>query len=331
MKTPKISVIIPVYNTERYLDKCLDSIVKQTLKNIEIIVVNDCSQDNSLEIIEDYKQKDDRIIVINNIKNLGLGGARNVGMQRATGDFISFVDSDDWIENNTLESAYNEAIANNADVVLFRYTFFFEKSDTYYSAKKIKHKLKTPNNIITIYDCPELFNVTSACLKLYKNKVLKDSDITFPEKLYYEDIPFSFKLYFSMNKAVILDEPLYYYRQHEGTITSDRGKKMFDIIKIFQLTDTITNNIEPNSTVRISYYNKKWEMILNVLNRIDIEYKIDFIRELKQVLQINRKGKYFLLLTLIKHNQINLFLKLNSMVWYVSKMKGQIKKALLKK
>lgn len=112
---PKVSVIIPVYNTEKYLRKCLDSVCNQTLSDIEIICVNDCSPDNSLEILNEYAQKDNRIKVINFEENKGVSIARNTGIDSATGEFIGFVDADDFVDLDFYEKLYNKATETGAD------------------------------------------------------------------------------------------------------------------------------------------------------------------------------------------------------------------------
>ena len=116
----KISVIIPVYNEEEYCNECIDSVINQSYKNLEIICINDKSTDNSLKILEDYAQKDSRITIINNQENKGLGFSRNVGLEYATGDYIFFIDSDDSILENTLELLLKNAISNESDVVLYK-------------------------------------------------------------------------------------------------------------------------------------------------------------------------------------------------------------------
>ena len=115
----KISVIIPVYNVEKYLKECLDSVINQTLKDIEIICVNDGSTDNSLNILENYAKKDNRIIVISQ-KNKGLSGARNTGLKYCSGEYVSFIDSDDYVSKDLFELTYNNAISNNSDLVIFK-------------------------------------------------------------------------------------------------------------------------------------------------------------------------------------------------------------------
>lgn len=117
----KISVIVPVYNVEKYLDRCLKSIVTQSLKDIEIIIVNDCSPDNSLKIIKKYMEIDRRIILIDKIKNEGLTSARNSGLEIAQGEYILHIDSDDWIEQDYLKDMYELAIKYDADMVISDY------------------------------------------------------------------------------------------------------------------------------------------------------------------------------------------------------------------
>ena len=115
----KISVIIPVYNGEKYLSECLDSLVNQTFKDIEIICVNDCSKDSSLEILNSYAQKDNRIKIINQETNQGQSIGRNIGIQASQGEYIMFIDQDDWYELNTCEEVYNQIKANDNDLLLF--------------------------------------------------------------------------------------------------------------------------------------------------------------------------------------------------------------------
>ena len=114
---PKISIILPFYNVEPYLRKCMDTLVNQSLRDIEIIAINDCSPDNSLSIIEEYAAKDERIKIINNEKNLKLAGARNAGLDVATGEYVSILDSDDFIELDFLEKLYALAVSEDADIV----------------------------------------------------------------------------------------------------------------------------------------------------------------------------------------------------------------------
>ena len=147
---PKISVIVPIYNVEKYLEKCLGSIINQTYKNLEIICVNDGSTDNSLEILKKYSNQDSRIIIIDK-KNGGLSSARNEGLKIATGEFIGFVDSDDYIESNTYEECilkFKEDIT--IDMVCFSFKFVYENSEHIINSKIVNSPFegKLDNNII---------------------------------------------------------------------------------------------------------------------------------------------------------------------------------------
>ena len=128
--TEKITVIVPVYNVEHYLDKCLDSVIKQTYKNIEIIVVNDGSTDNSGEICQEYAQKDNRIVYIEK-ENGGLSDARNAGLDQMTGSYVTFVDSDDWIEQDYVETLYQKITEYQADIAIGNYYSFDEERSVF--------------------------------------------------------------------------------------------------------------------------------------------------------------------------------------------------------
>ena len=121
----KVSVIIPVYNVEDYLKECLDSVLSQTLKDIEVICVDDCSTDDSLKILQEYANNDDRIKIIKNEKNSGQGFSRNEGIKKATGEYIGFVDSDDFIDLNLFEISFKKAKKLDLDVLLFKTEFRF--------------------------------------------------------------------------------------------------------------------------------------------------------------------------------------------------------------
>ena len=115
---PKYSIVIPVYNVEKYLHQCLNSVINQTYKNLEIICINDGSKDNSLIILNEYLQKDNRIVIVNQ-KNSGVSSARNKGIRLSTGDFISFIDSDDYLDLNVYEKCVQRIISDNSDIIIF--------------------------------------------------------------------------------------------------------------------------------------------------------------------------------------------------------------------
>ena len=224
--TPMVSIIIPVYNVEDYLEKCLSSVVEQSLKEIEIIIVNDESTDNSLNIIKAYAANDSRIIIINQ-KNKGLGGARNSGIDIATGEYLFFLDSDDYIRNNTLDYLYHYATENLLDLVVFNY----EKVDEY---GKVIHKTNFGNDIVSKDDAfrkivghrtsPQAWN------KLYKRHLFTDTDIRYPQKFLHEDLPVTYKVFWYAERIGYTNECFYSWLTRGDSITQKFTFKHIDDI-----------------------------------------------------------------------------------------------------
>ena len=213
---PKISVIVPIYNVEKYLEKCLGSIINQTYKNLEIICVNDGSTDNSLEILKKYSNQDSRIIIIDK-KNGGLSSARNEGLKIATGEFIGFVDSDDYIESNTYEECilkFKEDIT--IDMVCFSFKFVYENSEHIINSKIVNSPFegKLDNNILIGKDI--LISVWS---KLFRKAIVDKYNICFINGVLYEDNFFTNAFLLSSEKSYFINKPLYNYRQRVDSIT----------------------------------------------------------------------------------------------------------------
>lgn len=229
----KISVIIPVYNVENYIEKCIQSVLSQTLNDIEIIVVNDGTLDNSMKKIEKYR---DKLIIINQ-ENQGLSAARNTGLKYATGEYVFFLDSDDWIEKTSLETLYNNS--GNSDIVFSNYYFFDETKNLIFKNsfdfdKKIfqqnlgKYFLTCNSEII-------------ACSKLYKRVFLIKNSLEFTSDIIHEDEEFTFKVYMLSNKIKILDKFYgYYYRvNRKNSIMSS-----YNIEKGYNSIKQIENNLK---------------------------------------------------------------------------------------
>lgn len=224
--TIKVSVIVPVYNVEKYLRQCLDSLVNQTLKEIEIICINDGTKDNSVEIINEYVKKCPNIILINQ-ENQGLGMARNNAMKYAKGDYIAFVDSDDWIDLDMYEVLYNKAIKTNADIVECDYRMVFENST------KVKNRTlfgslhtwkKFPIACGKIFDWKyvkdDIFDGLRCMVwnRLYKRSLIFDNNLTFPDGK-CEDYPFSLDAVLSAKSIVYCHKTLYNYLIRFGSLS----------------------------------------------------------------------------------------------------------------
>ncbi|MGL4394078.1 MAG: glycosyltransferase family 2 protein, partial [Brevinema sp.] len=222
MSNPKVSVIIPVYNVEQYLRECLDSVVNQTLKDIEIIIVNDCSPDNSEQIILEYAEKDPRIVYIKHETNKRQGGARNTGIRVAKGEWIYFMDSDDYIALNLLEKIIHKCESIGANFGLFGRKDF--GSIWGGRATTIFKPSQNLNGIII--DDKTLIDIWVAiCTRIFKTKDLIDNNLFFEENFFAEDLLFNYQ-YISLvePKIAVLSEPLYHYRRHGQSTTGQMSK-----------------------------------------------------------------------------------------------------------
>lgn len=226
MNEELISVVIPVYNVENYIKKCIDSVINQSYKKLEIILVDDGSNDNSSIICDEYKEKDNRIKVIHK-KNSGLSEARNSGIDIAKGKYIAFIDSDDYISNDYFEYLYKLLIDNNADIAVCDYQLFSDKLKN----KKQKEKIETFFSLEILEKM--LYgnhNLISAWCKLYKKSLF--NNIKYPKGQCYEDVNTTFLLYEKSQKVVISNLKKYFYLVRKDSITNQNfSERNFDIIK----------------------------------------------------------------------------------------------------
>jgi glycosyltransferase involved in cell wall biosynthesis len=217
---------------EPYIKECLESIVNSTLKDIEIIVVNDCSPANEDAIIQKFAEKDKRIKYIKLDKNVGLGEARNIGFSQATGEYFYCVDSDDYIDETLLEKAYNKAKQLNADMLFFPLTMVDcatnEKIPSVITDKRI---LKFENESFTHFEVDSFFFdfYTGAQLRIYKKEFYKKY-ISYPKSVKHEDVVMSFVGWLKSDRIAFINEPLYYYRiNRPGSITYQSVANVKDI------------------------------------------------------------------------------------------------------
>lgn len=224
MENPLISVIIPVYKVEPYLKKCVDSVIAQSYKNLEIILVDDCSPDSCPQICDEYEKKDRRVKVIHHAENRGLSCARNSGIEAASGEYIGFVDSDDFINHSMIEALYSALVKNCCDIAVCSVRDIFEKD----IADPSEHTVSENKTVMSGTEAVKWFlsrkdvEAGIACNKLYKTALFKD--IKFPPQKLHEDEYTTFKLYFKSEKVVFIDAPLYYYLQRSTSIMHTREK-----------------------------------------------------------------------------------------------------------
>ena len=237
-----VSIIVPVYNTEEYLQKCLDSLTNQTLKNIEIICVNDGSTDNSLKILQEYAVKDDRIKIINQ-ENKKQGAARNAGMRIATGEYIGFVDSDDWVDLHYFERLYNTAKKYDSDIALATNVRIGKNKF------KLRLNIEWERKYTTLQDkidvCHQWKNECPTN-KIYRKSYLDANNIQWPEGIYCEDKLFTIKAVYFTNSVVTVPDVYYYYfdnpkstvnsyaRKHRKKLNIDKNNARRDVINFLK-------------------------------------------------------------------------------------------------
>lgn len=240
-ETPKISVIIPVYNAEKYLKECLDSVLNQSLKELEIICVNDGSTDNSLNILKQYSEKDNRVTVIDK-KNGGVSSARNAGIEIAKGEYIAFVDSDDYLELNAYELAYSDAKSNNIDILNFGWRGFPNESNWDKWRSSPKEKMFINDSINAWFYCKIGANV-NIWNKLYKRSFLIESGIRFSTKLKYsEDLYFNFLLFPKAKIIKFIPEKFYHYRRNNNESAMSNFDLKFKLKTQIELIKTMKDN-----------------------------------------------------------------------------------------
>ena len=242
MNKPKISILIPVYNVAPYLRQCVDSVINQSYKNIEIILVNDGSTDDSLAICEEYKQKDERIVVVNK-KNGGLSDARNFALAKATGDYVWFVDSDDWIALDAVEILATNVVKFQCEVLGFSFINYFEATNTFSEAEySQKIALTNGNEYILQSD----FFFPSACTHLYSRLFLEKNQLKFKVNQLHEDDYLNFGCFGKIKKIAKIEDGLYFYRRRENSITTSVSKenlvkRMDSYIELITLFKTIND------------------------------------------------------------------------------------------
>lgn len=268
---PKVSIIVPVYNSEKYLKTCLDSLVRGTLEDVEIILIDDCSTDNSLLILEEYAKKYPNIKVYHNEKNLGQGSSRNKGLDVAKGEYIGFVDSDDYISSTMYENMYNIALDTKAPLVITYIDYVYDDSSLN----------KTPileENIFSFnpHDKDKKhvipYETPSSCTKLYKRELIGDH--RFMENTLFEDVEFTYFMMMKAEKITILPAVNYYYRANNyNSISFKTYKKTDKIYDIFKVLDKLEEDAK--SIKRDIFFKEE-------LRKIGIKYSLSRIFEIRR-------------------------------------------------
>lgn len=276
MSTPLVSVIVPIYNSELYLENCINNILKQTYKNIQIIIVNDGSTDNSLELCE--KIKDDRIEVYSK-ENGGASSARNFGLEHRKGKYVLFVDSDDFLKENAIEELVKRAEKENADCVYYEADNFTE--DEIISVKKngLLHSRRYPtsdgNTLIKMI--LENKNYHAVPFLYFAKSTLYDAGLCFEEGIMFEDELFSFKLLRMCEKVVCLKKILYYRNVRPNSVMTSKGKELFRFHSISVVYEKLYDDLYDNrlDPVYLSYLSRISMLWLGYSERLNKAQKLE--------------------------------------------------------
>ena len=261
---PLISIIVPIYNVEKYLEKCIKSLINQTYDNLEIILVNDGSKDKSIDICNKYIIMDDRIKLINK-KNGGLSDARNAGIIMANGEYLGFVDSDDYIKDTMYEYLYNLMVDYKADISICNYLYFYEGKETIenpkYKSEEVIKSFDSKNALIELLKGDLIQDF--AWNKLYKAELF--NNIKYPLGKNMEDIGTTYKLFDASKRIVLGNSIQYFYLQRSNSIMGDRDlnlyKNLYELsLERYEYIDNIYPNLQ--------------EGCIDMLNKIIAIYKV---------------------------------------------------------
>ncbi len=284
---PLVSVIIPVYKVEKYLNRCIDSVINQTYKNIEIILVDDGSPDNCGKICDEYAKKDDRIVVIHK-ENGGVSQARNVGVEACHGEYVSFVDSDDYVASDYIEYLHKLISESGAEVVIgsFRKTAGEKLSSD--DEARIEVKTATGKEACEIMlDTAHFMQFVTPCAKIYKKELLLNTP--FPEGIRHEDEAILYKIYYGLEKVVYSNKVIYGYYSNPNGYLNTSGK-VFKSDLFLVMNERIEFFKERNELklARISY-----KRLIRYLINDSIRCKRRSDEKLFDIAKANRHNKYF--------------------------------------
>lgn len=279
------SVIVPVYNVEKYLKECVDSILKQTFTDFELILVDDGSTDSSPELCDEFARNDDRVKVIHN-KNGGASVARNTGMKAAQGKYLINIDSDDYfLSDNVFEELHSHA--NDKDIILFKYQKFYDDENKFEKCPFSYSMISTDDSFVESVDklvkADAFFGM--AWMKTIKRELIVENDIYFEEGIVAEDIDWNYRLYCSAKSLVTIDESFIAYRQRANSVTSaPKIKSLTSLLYIIEKWADIINNISDKvlKNALLGSLSKHYSNTLIAYTRIKDSEKKTYKKKMKE-------------------------------------------------
>lgn len=280
-----VSIVVPVCNVENYLEECLDSVLNQTLPEIEIICVNDGSTDNSLAILQRYEKKDSRVKVITK-ENSGYGNTMNVGMDAAVGKYIGIVESDDYVDKNMFQRLYDTAEMYKAQIVKSDHYTFSTKNGMEKSEYQWVCQEKYYNRVLNANICPEIFTFTMMnWTGIYRTDFIRENNIRHNETpgASFQDNGFWYQVISLAKKVVFIHEAFYYYRQDNPNSSINNKKKVYCICDEYEfMTKFLEGHEEFGSEYYKRFLEKKYFNYMNSYNRISEEYKMEFLEKISK-------------------------------------------------
>lgn len=285
----KVSVVIPVFNAEKYLKNCLNTVLGQSLKSLEVIAIDDNSTDDSLAILKDYQRKDSRLRIFKNKENMGPSYNRNVGIEAAKGKYIQFVDADDWLDENALKTFYNESEFVDLDILIFPYTIYDENKrefkDNYASSlEAIDSSLNNKVFDYLSFDSNTLFNLDySPVNKMYKASFLKKFNEPFYEGVDVAgDSLFFYTVLFNAKRLAVNRDFLYFYRLHEGSLSTKDDRRSFDSLFIMKDLVKLVKNVGIYESVKMDLIHFITKIYKSNLNRLNAAFKDEFLKSIQE-------------------------------------------------
>ena len=286
-----ISVIIPIYNVENYISRCLDSVINQTYKKIEIICVDDGSPDNSIKILKEYEEKDNRIRIIRQ-ENKGLSGARNTGIKNSKGEYIFFLDSDDWLPLNSLELLYEDILLNKSDISVGNLTKVYLKKNREIGLKNLEKNNYSLKNYLE-YSINKKNFTANVVNKLYKTKIIIKNQILFKEKILYEDFLFTIQYFIYCEKISVIEEVVYYYfLERENSIVNTVSKRDLEaFLNVIEIENFLIKNNQKEILNSKYFQNYIFEWLLSAT--ISKLFKNGDIKSIEMIYESIKNNKIF--------------------------------------
>lgn len=278
MSNPKISVIIPTYNVEKYIERCVESVLGNTFKDFEVIIVNDGSLDGTYSILEKLAGKDERIRIFHK-SNSGVSDARNLGMKKARGEYFTFIDGDDYVNERYLEKLYEQAVKNQAKLVITEWYRYNEKNNLcYYHVLDNDIRVEKLDQD-TLLDKSYKLTFTISCAKLYHRSLFEN--VSFPSGSYYEDSYIMNKIYLQVPFAIYLVDNLYCYRITEGSIMESQHsiKKIEDQLKA--LEEVLIDLLLAKKDTKI--HEKVYESVLVAEKKFLLEHGLEYEKVFEKI------------------------------------------------